>query len=82
MNDKITNWTRSDDAMVETAIRRGATRRELLQMMLAGGAALSAGSLVLGRAGNAVAATPVSGGTLRAAGWSASTADTDRKSVV
>lgn len=76
MNDKITNWTRSDDAMVETAIRRGATRRELLQMMLAGGAALSAGSLVLGRAGNAVAATPVSGGTLRAAGWSASTADT------
>lgn len=48
MNDKITNWTRSDDAMVETAIRRGATRRELLQMMLAGGAALSAGSLVLG----------------------------------
>ncbi|RVM72905.1 ABC transporter substrate-binding protein, partial [Sinorhizobium meliloti] len=76
MNDKITNWTRSDDALVETAIRRGATRRELLQMMLAGGAALSAGSLVLGRAGNAVAATPVSGGTLRAAGWSASTADT------
>ena len=30
MNDKITNWTKADDAMVENAIRRGATRRELL----------------------------------------------------
>ncbi|MCA2434330.1 ABC transporter substrate-binding protein [Rhizobium leguminosarum] len=76
MNDKITNWTRSDDAMVETAIRRGATRRELLHMMLAGGVALSAGGLVLGRAGKALAATPVSGGSLKAAGWSSSTADT------
>ncbi|MEH7845255.1 ABC transporter substrate-binding protein [Rhizobium laguerreae] len=76
MNDKITNWTRSDDAMVESAIRRGATRRELLHMMLAGGVALSAGGLVLGRAGKALAATPVSGGSLKAAGWSSSTADT------
>lgn len=76
MNDRITNWTRSDDAAVEAAIRRGATRRELLQMMLAGGVALSAGSAILGRASQAVAATPVSGGTLKAAGWSSSTADT------
>ncbi|MCG5479806.1 MAG: ABC transporter substrate-binding protein [Ensifer alkalisoli] len=76
MTDKITNWTRSDDAMVETAIRRGATRRELLQMLLAGGVAMSAGGVLLGRAGQAVAATPVAGGTLKAAGWSSSTADT------
>lgn len=76
MSDRITNWTRSDDAAVEQAIRRGATRRELLHMMLAGGVALSAGSAILGRASQAVAATPVSGGTLKAAGWSASTADT------
>ncbi|APG94357.1 periplasmic dipeptide transport protein DppA (plasmid) [Sinorhizobium americanum] len=76
MTDKITNWTRKDDAVVENAIRRGATRRELLQMLLAGGVAMSAGGLVLGRAGNAVAATPVAGGTLKAAGWSTSTADT------
>ena len=48
--------------MVENAIRRGATRRELLQMMLAGGVAMSAGGLILGRATQAVAATPVSGG--------------------
>ncbi|ANM14794.1 dipeptide ABC transporter substrate-binding protein (plasmid) [Rhizobium sp. N324] len=76
MNSKITNWTSSDDAMIETAIRRGATRRELLHMLLAGGVAMSAGGLVLGRAGKALAATPVSGGSLKAAGWSSSTADT------
>ncbi|MDR6903033.1 ABC transporter substrate-binding protein [Rhizobium miluonense] len=76
MNDKIMNWTTSDDAMVENAIRRGATRRELLTMLLAGGVAMSAGGLVLGRASNAVAATPKSGGNLKAAGWSSSTADT------
>jgi peptide/nickel transport system substrate-binding protein len=76
MNDKILNWTASDDAMVENAIRRGATRRELLTVLLAGGVALSAGGLVLARASNAVAATPKSGGNLKAAGWSSSTADT------
>ncbi|TIU31531.1 MAG: twin-arginine translocation signal domain-containing protein, partial [Mesorhizobium sp.] len=50
MTDKITNWTSADDAMVENAIRRGASRRELLKMLLAGGAAVAAGSVVLGRA--------------------------------
>ena len=76
MKDRIINWTASDDAMVENAIRRGATRRELLQMMLAGGVALSAGGLVLGRASAASASTPTSSGHLKAAGWSSSTADT------
>lgn len=76
MTDKITNWTSADDTMVENAIRRGASRRELLKMLLAGGAAVAAGSVVLGRATNAVAATPVSGGSFKAAGWSSSTADT------
>jgi peptide/nickel transport system substrate-binding protein len=76
MTNKLTNWTASDDAMVENAIRRGATRRELLNMMLAGGVAMSAGGMILGRASNAIAATPKTGGNLRAAGWSSSTADT------
>ena len=76
MKDRVTNWTASDDATVENAIRRGATRRELLQMLVAGGVAMSAGGLVLGRATRAVAATPTSGGHLKAAGWSSSTADT------
>ncbi|MGG7516716.1 ABC transporter substrate-binding protein [Allorhizobium undicola] len=76
MHNKITNWTASDDAMVENAIRRGATRRELLSMMLAGGVAMSAGGMILGRASSAIAATPKSGGHLKAAAWSSSTADT------
>ncbi|MFN3524470.1 MAG: ABC transporter substrate-binding protein, partial [Paracoccus sp. (in: a-proteobacteria)] len=77
MTDRdIINWTRADDAMVETAIRRGANRRDLLRMFMAGGISLAAGGTILGRATAALAQTPVSGGHLRAAGWSASTADT------
>ena len=76
MDNKIMNWDKSDDALIEHAIRRGASRRELLQMMLAGGVTLSAGAALLGRATDAVAATPTSGGAFKAAGFSASTADT------
>ncbi|WP_378949158.1 ABC transporter substrate-binding protein [Paracoccus sp. R86501] len=76
MTDKITNWTRGDDAMVEDAIRRGASRRELLRMFMLGGVAMAAGGGILGRAGAAMAQTPVMGGHLRAAAWSSSTADT------
>jgi peptide/nickel transport system substrate-binding protein len=76
MNSKITNWTASDDAMVESAIRRGASRRDLMKMMLASGVAFAAGGALFGRASSAVAATPVKGGALKAAGWSTSTADT------
>ena len=76
MTDNITNWTKSDDARVEDAIRRGATRRDLLKMMLASGVALSAGGAIFGRAEQAVAATPVSGGHMKAAGISSSNADT------
>lgn len=76
MSDKIVNWTSSDDAMVESAIRRGADRRQLLQMMLMGGVAATAGTTILGRATAAIAAEPVRGGFIKAAGFSASTADT------
>ena len=71
-----TNWTRSDDALVEDAIRRGASRRELMKLLLGGGVAASAGLTILGRAGAALAAEPKSGGALKAAGYSASNADT------
>ncbi|MFS2327503.1 ABC transporter substrate-binding protein [Brucella sp. H1_1004] len=76
MSEKITNWTASDDRMIENAIRRGATRRELLQMMLMGGVAVAAGSTIIGRAASAHAATPIKGGFIKVAGYSASTADT------
>ena len=70
------NWTGRDDAMVEAAIRRGASRRDLLKMLMASGVAVAAGGSLLLRAGAAVAQTPVTGGHLKGAGWSSSTADT------
>lgn len=75
-NKTPNNWTGRDDAMVEHALRRGASRRELLKMLMASGVGMVAGSSLLASAGNAMAATPVSGGNLKAAGWSSSTADT------
>lgn len=71
-----TNWTGRDDAMVENAIRRGASRRDLLKMLMASGVAMGAGGSLLLGASQAVAQTPVTGGHLKGAGWSASTADT------
>jgi peptide/nickel transport system substrate-binding protein len=76
MSEKITNWTSSDHRMIENAIRRGANRRELLQMMMMGGVAAVAGASVFTRATSALAATPVKGGFIKAAGFSTSTADT------
>lgn len=77
MRDKTpTNWTHRDDAKVENAIRRGATRRDLLNMLMGSGVALAAGGSLLLRADKAIAATPVSGGFLKASGFSSSTADT------
>ncbi|WP_297773829.1 ABC transporter substrate-binding protein [uncultured Roseovarius sp.] len=73
---KPSNWTGRDDAMIENAIRRGASRRDLLKMLMGSGVALGAGSGLLMHASQAVAATPKSGGHMKAAGWSASTADT------
>ncbi|OKH87199.1 ABC transporter substrate-binding protein [Thalassospira sp. TSL5-1] len=74
--NKPTNWTNRDDAMVENMLRRGASRRDLLKFMMVSGVGAAAGGSILLRAGNALAATPVSGGHLRAAAWSSSTADT------
>ena len=75
-NRMPTNWTSRDDAKVEDAIRRGASRRDLLKMFMGSGIAMAAGSSLLLRADQAVAATPTYGGHLKAAGWSSSTADT------
>ncbi|MCB8840351.1 ABC transporter substrate-binding protein [Aurantimonas sp. VKM B-3413] len=72
----VTNWTGRDDAMVEDALRRGATRRDLLRLLMASGIGLAAGGTIIGRASQAWADTPKSGGSITAAGWSASTADT------
>ncbi len=77
MNDlDITNWTLRDARFVEEALRRGASRRDLLRTLVAGGVGLAAAGTILGRAGEALAQTPVRGGHMKAAGWSSSTADT------
>lgn len=73
---KITNWTVADQTMVETAIRRGANRRQMLKLLMAGGVSLAVGDIIFGQATSAIAATPTMGGALKAAGWSSSTADT------
>ena len=71
-----TNWSGHDDALVEALIRRGASRRDLLKLLMASGVGLAAGGTLIASAGRAVADTPKSGGHLKAAGWSSSTADT------
>ncbi|MGF1630835.1 MAG: ABC transporter substrate-binding protein [Kiloniellaceae bacterium] len=76
IKNRPTNWTNRDDAMIEAAIRRGASRRDLLKMLVASGVAMSAGGEILLHATKARAETPVSGGSIKAAGWSSSTADT------
>lgn len=67
---------KADEARVVHAMRRGATRRELLSMLMADGVAVAASGTVLGRATAAYAATPKMGGRIRAAGFTSSTADT------
>ena len=57
MTKKPTNWTGRDDAAVEHMIRRGASRREHLKMLMGSGVALAAGGALLTRATGAVAAT-------------------------
>jgi peptide/nickel transport system substrate-binding protein len=69
-------WSRNDDSAVENAIRSGATRRDLLRMLAAGGVVAATAGTFIGSARNAVAQTPKKGGALRLALNSTSTADT------
>ncbi|NGO50826.1 ABC transporter substrate-binding protein [Allomesorhizobium camelthorni] len=66
----------NDASMVENAIRRGATRRELLGMLMAGGMTAAFGGSVIAGATRAYADTPKKGGRIRAAGYSSGTTDT------
>lgn len=72
----LSNFTFNDARMVETAIRGGATRRDLLRMLAASGLSLAAAGTVFGSASRAVAQTAQRGGALRVALQSNSTADT------
>lgn len=75
-NRKSTNWTSCDDAKLRKSLHGGATRRDLMKMMMAGGLTMSASGLILGGATAAYAAEPTMGGMIRVAGATSSTADT------
>jgi peptide/nickel transport system substrate-binding protein len=67
---------RADLTVLTEALRRGAGRRELMRWLTAAGlAAVTANGLLL-RAGTALAQTPKTGGKIRVASQSSSTADT------
>lgn len=75
-SDRPRGWTRTDNDRVEDALRRGATRRDLLRMFAASGMAVAvAGPLALG-ASRAHAQTPQTGGAIRVAINATSTGDT------
>jgi peptide/nickel transport system substrate-binding protein len=62
--------------LVQAAMARGATRRELMGWLGAAGLGLAASGTILTHATRAVAETPKRGGSIRVAGYSSSTADT------
>lgn len=66
----------ADEARVLDAVRRGASRREMLAMLGAGGMAAATAGGILGAAGQAVAQEPRRGGRIRVSGTSTSTSDT------
>lgn len=74
--DRATLVSPADSDLVLGMLRRGASRREILGWLGAGGLGLAAGGGVLGMAERALAATPKKGGKIRVAGNSSSTADT------
>ena len=66
----------ADSARVQDALRRGASRRDVLGMLMGGGMALASAGSVFGAMRQARADAPVKGGRIRVAGTSISTADT------
>jgi len=75
-------WTRritlghADRALIETALRRGASRREILGWLSAGGMSLASGTAIIGSIGGALAQTPRKGGRIKVAGSAISPQDT------
>jgi peptide/nickel transport system substrate-binding protein len=66
----------ADAARILDATRRGATRRDLMSMLGAGGMSLALAGTIAGTATRAVAQEPRRGGRIRVSGTSTSTADT------
>jgi peptide/nickel transport system substrate-binding protein len=70
------NFGIADRQKLETALRRGASRRDILNLLVAGGMSAALGAGIVTGATKAYAATPKKGGRLRVATYASSTADT------
>ncbi|WP_159999841.1 ABC transporter substrate-binding protein [Roseomonas sp. 18066] len=66
----------AEAARLQTALRQGASRRDLMRLLGAAGMGAALAGSVAGAAGTAYAQTPRRGGRIRVAGTSTSTADT------
>ncbi len=66
----------SDAALIQSALRKGATRRDVMRWLMASGMSIAAAGGVATYATRAFAETPKKGGQIRVAGQSTSTADT------
>ncbi len=61
----IDNLSGADREIVETGLRRGATRREVMSWIIAGGATIAAAGSIVSSAKTALAATPKKGGKIK-----------------
>ncbi|NNE21642.1 MAG: ABC transporter substrate-binding protein [Rhizobiales bacterium] len=59
--------TGSEKQLLNSALKRGASRREAMQLMVAAGVSVSAAGAIVTSASDALAATPKKGGTIKAA---------------
>src|SRR5262245_10725297 len=66
----------SDRAIIEAALRQGASRRDLMRWLGAAGMSAATAGLIIGDAGRALAQTPKRGGRIKVASQTSSTADT------
>lgn len=62
---RFDDFSEAEKDALRSALARGATRREAMQMMAAAGLSVAAAGSVVGAASEAVAATPKKGGTIR-----------------
>ena len=68
--------TIKDMAAIEAALRKGASRRDLLRWLGAAGLSAATAGVIIGNARRALAETPKRGGRIKVASQTSSTAQT------
>ncbi|MCP4072317.1 MAG: ABC transporter substrate-binding protein [Hyphomicrobiales bacterium] len=61
----VANLSATDRETIETGLRRGANRREVMSWLIAAGASIAAAGSIVTSAGEALAATPKKGGRIK-----------------